>query len=983
MKKLYDLSSQNDYLNNSIANNILPKGIADQSKFTLSYSNIDLNNVINKLYQFAGSRALNLIALDIKMQVQNLKRSLFQQRDMIRTSYGEEKLNDITNVFNDYFKPFIQSLKKKHDNKSTMDCNLGMAFIPLQDIFTHPSTKPTSPTHSKNRKFKKKKSTKCNRQNRKQTINNEVKNNNAVKVNDAMILNKSNKELTVDHKELLTLGPSFAPTPADINYTQREIDLEKWANKLRWAHYFASKPNSDTTQSPSTNPHQLAEMSLLPPLNKSAPKSSSLSLELYISLVTKDLKNLKLNRKSFDNLSPNLRSALKDLTSSDDLVIRLFDKGIGWFLTTPSGYVEKVMDHLGDEETFKCIDNGVDPTKPGLIISDINGKIEQWADKYEKSGDITSKISNWVVKTDSRPGYNYCNFKVHKPESNFPGRLITSGCGSPTERLAQYSHYYLHPIADKLLFCLRDTSQFLSNIIEFNKTFEGDFNNLILATWDIVAMYPSIDNEMGLKACTDLLNERSHQTPSTECIVEATKLTLENNISFFNGNIYLQDNGTAMGPHNAPPYADNAMYPIDKIITTNKEYPIFSWDRFKDDIYSPWMESIERLHEFTEWINTLHPKIKFKLKYAIGSEGIEYLDTKIYVKNNKIQTTLYTKPSDTHAYLNPASCHPKHICMNIPKSVAHRIRRICSEDNEYFKHKEIQIKHFEDRGYNSNFVRKIFDEYDNVDRLSLIKQNPENEEPSDTGRKFPLVMDFNPNLPNASILINKYKHLLDLDPTLSNVINKDNIFVSFRKSKTLKDILVHSRYPHKPNTTDPSLYGSLNCNKCNVCKNYLVATDKVRSFTTNKEYSINQSIKCTDKYIVYVINDTFCNKQNVGCTEDTIRVRFTNHKSHIKKQVTSCRVAVHYNDTSFGHKFDRNHIDSTLPNELQVILIDKVVPEPWDTNESIFKKLIEKEAYWQNQLRSFIWEGGLNARDERTIANKKKATSHGLKRHLQ
>lgn len=149
MKRLYDLSSQNDYLNNSIANNILPKGISDQSKFTLSYCNIDLNNVINKLYQFAGSRALNLIVLDIKMQVQNLNKSLFQQRDMIRESYGEEKLNEITNVFNDYFKPFIQALKMKHDNKSTMDRKLGTAYIPLQDIFSHPSTKPTSSSHSK------------------------------------------------------------------------------------------------------------------------------------------------------------------------------------------------------------------------------------------------------------------------------------------------------------------------------------------------------------------------------------------------------------------------------------------------------------------------------------------------------------------------------------------------------------------------------------------------------------------------------------------------------------------------------------------------------------------------------------------------------------------------------------------------------------------------------------------------------------------
>ena len=67
------------------------------------------------------------------------------------------------------------------------------------------------------------------------------------------------------------------------------------------------------------------------------------------------------------------------------------------------------------------------------------------------------------------------------------------------------------------------------------------------------------------------------------------------------------------------------------------------------------------------------------------SEGIKYLDTKVYIKDSQIHTTLYTKPSDIYAYLSPNSCHPKHACTNIPQGsgVAKRIRRVCSEESEY------------------------------------------------------------------------------------------------------------------------------------------------------------------------------------------------------------------------------------------------------------------------------------------------------------
>ena len=47
-------------------------------------------------------------------------------------------------------------------------------------------------------------------------------------------------------------------------------------------------------------------------------------------------------------------------------------------------------------------------------------------------------------------------------------------------------------------------------------------------------MYPSIDNEVDLAACKEASDRREKLSPSTECLFEAIKITLEFNNSTFN-----------------------------------------------------------------------------------------------------------------------------------------------------------------------------------------------------------------------------------------------------------------------------------------------------------------------------------------------------------------------------------------------------------------------------------------------------------------
>ena len=61
---------------------------------------------------------------------------------------------------------------------------------------------------------------------------------------------------------------------------------------------------------------------------------------------------------------------------------------------------------------------------------------------------------------------------------------------------------------------------------------------------------------------------------STNCIVEAIEITLDYNLTTFNGSMYSQKKGTALGPSNACDYADVSMSELDDLIHSDEYAPL-------------------------------------------------------------------------------------------------------------------------------------------------------------------------------------------------------------------------------------------------------------------------------------------------------------------------------------------------------------------------------------------------------------------------
>ena len=292
-----------------------------------------------------------------------------------------------------------------------------------------------------------------------------------------------------------------------------------------------------------------------------------------------------------------------------------------------------------------------------------------------------------------------------------------------------------------------------------------------------------------------------------------------------------------------------------------------------------------------------------------------------------------------------------------------------------------------ERGYSVEAVNESFTKFDDIDRKTLYNPSDSNK---GTGRKrcFPLVSEYNPHLPAAPPVLHKYKYLLELDPVVSAAIPPDSIFASYKQPKSIKDMLVHSKFRSSENTptVSNSKFGCKSCNNCFLCKFYLIETDTFKSYHCDSEFKINQELTCKSEGIIYLILDFVCRRCYVGSTVDNMRIRMSNYKNHLKIKHKGCEMAQHFAEVpadthsllvdgavNMRSKDFQNRFDTHLSNQIKVIIIECVDLSSADTTKAKRALLEVREGFWQTQLRTLTRYGGLNKKDERKISNKRLA----------
>ena len=208
-----------------------------------------------------------------------------------------------------------------------------------------------------------------------------------------------------------------------------------------------------------------------------------------------------------------------------------------------------------------------------------------------------------------------------------------------------------------------------------------------------------------------------------------------------------------MGPKNACSYGDVAMGVIDKKAKSGIIKPNLWW-RYRDDIFDLWTQGHSKLIEFTEFINSLYPTIKFTLVRSPTSLNV--LDLTLNLVEGYIQTDIYSKPTDNHMYLLHNSAHPAHCSKAIPFGVATRVKRNCSTPESFDKRSTEYQSYLINRGYNPSQVKQQFEKVRSILREDLLA--PTNKE---SKKNFSIGFRLQPlNLPSIRKILNSHKQLI-------------------------------------------------------------------------------------------------------------------------------------------------------------------------------------------------------------------------------
>ena len=149
---------------------------------------------------------------------------------------------------------------------------------------------------------------------------------------------------------------------------------------------------------------------------------------------------------------------------------------------------------------------------------------------------------------------------------------------------------------------IKDTDDFIRrirNIIDLP-------SDVLLVTFDVVSLCPSIPHDLGLCAPKDFLLDRSLLTIVVNGIHSMMELVLKKNVFEFNSECFLQTSGTTIGTKTAPAYANIAMSIFErKLLTGSCDKPLM-WLRYIDDILAIWTYGEDKFKDFMLYINSIH-----------------------------------------------------------------------------------------------------------------------------------------------------------------------------------------------------------------------------------------------------------------------------------------------------------------------------------------------------------------------------------------
>ena len=648
---------------------------------------------------------------------------------------------------------------------------------------------------------------------------------------------------------VLSKGLNFVPVGKKSDEFQVRKDAESFFRRTRLkAHFFdSSNSTSDRDVFERLNPSKS---------NWVPPEGDFASLDLFINKCRRDISNLNFNRKlSYSNLSKDEWTALRNLRNRSDIVIKPADKGGAVVVWRADLYRQEALRQLSDTNFYCEVEKDLTTHNQKLVKDTVKSFISD--------GSLPSTAKHLIVTTP-RTSHIYFLPKIHKP--NNPGRPIVSACSCPTELISSYLDSLMLPIVQSLPTYIKDTNHALTIFNDFR--FPNNSSKLLF-TMDVKSLYTVIPNDEGLRALQHFFDLRPVLEPSTPTLLRLAELVLTLNCFSFGDQYFKQTNGVAMGTKMGPSYANLFVGYIEHLIFQQYTGPKPEYfGRYIDDCIGATSCSRVDLDLFISYVNSFHPALEFT--WEISDKSVTFLDISVSITDDRLSTSVHYKPTDSHSYLLYSSSHPKHTLNAIPFSQFLRLRRLCSDDEDFSNKCSEMRSFFLNRNYPAHVIDNAIRKVSTIDRATALAPNTRT-----SNNRIPFTLTYHPLNNSIKPIVNRNFSLLESDSITSNIFNDRPLF-SFKRDRNLRSFLVKGvlRSANEP--------GTFRCSRkvCYTCPHIVSHT-----FIAGPKSSlrITDHFNCTTSNVIYCIKCSRCNLLYIGETGRRFGDRIRDHLYDVRK----------------------------------------------------------------------------------------------------
>lgn len=495
--------------------------------------------------------------------------------------------------------------------------------------------------------------------------------------------------------------------------------------------------------------------------------------------------------------------ALKSLKTNNDIDVYPYDKGSGFVLLKKEDAMSKIADQLGEAKKITK-----DPTKTLLT------KFQRAISTLRKQGRFSNQQFFKIYPSDAVPPRMYGMVKAHKPQKNYPMRLVVSTVGTVSHGLAELLVDIIQPTLDKNHSRLKNSTTFA------NEAKEWEINSdEIQVSYDVVALYPSVPIKKAIDAIMNILQD------DFDDVTTRTKLTLPEIRSLielcmkkcyflYDNDIYEIEDAGPIGLSLMVVIAEGYLQHLEKnaleTATTRGVQPI-TFKRYVDDSHARF-PTAEDADVFLELLNAQDPKIQYTIEKESDNKKLAFLD--LHICNNgtgRYTFEVFRKDAITNVMIKPQSYINPRITDGVFKGFLARAHRLCSPDK---LQEEIRflIAVFVENGHSRVRLQKIADAY--------------NPSIGDQGQGVSSQIQ-----DTEETKVVKIPWVPDLGPKLRRVFKKYGIKTVFSSSPNLNTVLCSRNKCQLPPNSLPGVY-KLDCS----CGSSYIGETKKKISTRMQEH---------------------------------------------------------------------------------------------------------------------------------------------------